>query len=276
MHFDAEGHAVVTPREWHEGLALPGRLTRDVWLVGTPWAFPTYAGFREFLAFLADRLGVHSNNLAVRGSSKIGFSIAPRADKVWVGMRADSDLDLAIVDPDYYHFFDREIRSYERRQGSRLYDVPQRVKTIGRREARKFYTYRDRDLPDIGCVRDHLGHLGEAPVTACCGGPRPLSAFIYRDWWSIHERCEYDLRDLRRALGAPGFPAGEDQPRQVPLLREATATASGTETAATERRCDRCGGELRPAPDGPHFFCPRCDAPAGPSLSGGTAGPAGG
>src|SRR5438105_15891813 len=124
MHFDNEGHAVVTPREWQEALVDPRRLTSDIWLVGTPWAFPTYGGFREFLAFLSDRLGVHPNNIAIRGSTKIGFSISCRADKVWVAMRPDSDLDLAIVDPDYYHFLDREIRGYERRLGGRLYRGP--------------------------------------------------------------------------------------------------------------------------------------------------------
>jgi hypothetical protein len=77
MQFDAEGHVVVTPREWQERLQDAGTLTRDVWLVGTPWAFSTYAKFREFVVFLADRLGVHPNNIAVRGSTKVGFSISP-------------------------------------------------------------------------------------------------------------------------------------------------------------------------------------------------------
>lgn len=220
MHFDAQGHVVTTPREWQVGLADPATLVRDIWLTGTPWAFATYTSFREFLAFLADRFGVHPNNIAVRGSTKIGFSISPKHDKVWVAMHSDSDLDLAIVDPDYYHFFDREIRSYERRLGVRLHRGPERVKAVRRSESRKFYTYRYQDLPDIGCVRDHLVNLSEAPVEECCGCPRTLTAFIYRDWWSVHDRCEYDLRDLRKALALPGFPAGEDLPRRSPLLLE--------------------------------------------------------
>ncbi len=218
MHFDSEGHVVVSPREWQERLADPARLVRDVWLVGTPWAFPTYGVFRELMAFLADHFGVHPNNIAVRGSTKIGFSISTKPDKVWGAMRPDSDLDLAIVDPDYYHFFDREIRNYERRLGGRLYRGSAGVKAVRRRESRKFYTYRDQDMPDIGCVRDHKAHLSEAPIEQCCGSPRPLTAFIYRDWWSVHARCEYDLRDLRRALTTPGFPAGEDKPRRSSLL----------------------------------------------------------
>jgi hypothetical protein len=262
MHFDTEGHVVVTPRQWQKGLTDPGRLTRDVWLPGTPWAFPTYTAFRTFLAFLADRLAVHPNSIAIRGSTKVGFSISPKAAKVWGAMRPDSDLDLAIVDPDYYHFFDREIRSHERRLGAKLFQGTESRKAVGRRESRKFYTYRYPDLPDIGCVQDHQAVLAEAPVEQCCGSRRSLTAFIYRDWWSVHARCEYDLRDLRRALATPGFPAGGDTPRQSPLLLVATDAAVAD---AAGRRCDKCGGELQSAPGGERFFCPRCDVPTGPA-----------
>ena len=199
MYFDAEGHVVITPREWQAELADPGKLTKDIWLVGTPWAFPTHAGFRDFLAFLADRLGVHPNNMAIRGSTKIGFSISPRADKVWVAMRPESDLDLAIVDPDYYHFFDREIRNYERRIWDERSSVPEMRKAASRCEHRKFYTYRYQEMPNISCVQDHRAHLSDVPVQQFCGYPRNLTTFIYRDWWSVHERCEYDLRCLRKA-----------------------------------------------------------------------------
>jgi len=226
MHFDTEGHVVVTPREWQQALADLGRLTRDIWLVGTPWAFPNYGGFREFLAFLSERLAVHPNNIAVRGSTKIGFSISCKADKAWAAMRPDSDLDLAIVDPDYYHFFDREIRGHERKLGGLLFRGKEFKKAVGRRESRKFYTYRYQDMPDIGCVQDHKAHLSEAPVEQCCGCPRPLTALIYRDWWSVHARCEYDLRDLRRALAAPDFPVAEDNPRKSPLLLDVPDSSS--------------------------------------------------
>jgi hypothetical protein len=138
-----------------------------------------------------------------------------------MAMGPDSDLDLAIVDPDYYHFFDREFGIYERRLGSKLLHGPEHRRLIARRKSRKFYVYRYMDMPDIGCVRDHKAHLAEAPVEQCCGCIRPLTAFIYRDWWSVHGRCEFDLRDLRRALTAPGFPAGGDEPRTSPLLLDA-------------------------------------------------------
>lgn len=138
MQFDAEGHVVVTPHEWQERLQDTAKLTRDVWLVGTPWAFPTFARFREFVVFLADRLGVHPNNIAIRGSTKVGFSISPKPDKIWMAIRPDSDLDLAIVDPDYFHFFDREIRAYERRLSDQFFRGPVYNKLMNRKEWRKF------------------------------------------------------------------------------------------------------------------------------------------
>ena len=227
MQFDTEGHVVISPREWQEKLQDAAVLTRDVWLVGTPWAFPTFGGYREFTAFLSDRLGVHANNVAVRGSTKVGFSIAPRPDKVWMSMGPGSDLDLAIVDPDYYHFFDREIRAYERRLGGQLFRGPEYKKSWDRRDKRKFYVYRYMDMPDIGCVRDHKGHLAEAPLEQCCG-IRPLTAFIYRDWWSVQSRCEFDLWDLQNALNRKGLPAGGDSPRPFELTTSDEATGLDT------------------------------------------------
>lgn len=261
MKFDPEGHVVISPREWQAALKDRVRLTRDIWLVGTPWAFPTYDKYREFLSFLADRLGVHPNNIAVRGSTKVGFSISPRPEKVWMEMRPDSDLDLAIVDPDYYHFFDREIRSYERRLGAAgRYQGREARKALKRSDTRRYYCYRYLDMPDIGCVRDHNGHLGEAPLEQCCG-IRQLTAFIYRDWWSLHGRCEADLRDLHRVTEESGFPAGGDRPRSSPLLQAHAELAVGSDAATvTARVCDRCSGPLHTA-DGQVYFCPRCDAP---------------
>jgi hypothetical protein len=257
--FDQEGHVVVTPRQWQQGLSDPGRLTRDWWLVGTPCAFATYAGYREFLLFLADGFSVHPNNIAIRGSTKIGFSVSSKAHKLWVVMRPDSDLDLAIVDADYYHFFDREIRSYERRMGSRLYGGRQLAKTERRRENRKFYTYRYQDMPDIGCVRDHFAILSSAPVKECCGSVRPLTAFVYRDWWCLQARCEYDLRELRKALNEQQLPAGGDAPRAAQLLAAvASDKAVGHETPVLERRCPRCN-TVEQTLNGKDFFCPQCN-----------------
>ncbi len=127
-------------------------------------------------------------------------------------MRPDSDLDLAIIDPDYYHFLDREIRMWERKPENRAFRGPQFNKSIARQKQRAFYTYRYFDLPEIGCVADHNTRLKALPVEPCCGIPRPIDAFIFRDWWCLYSRWEYDLRDLRKALD-DGLEPGADTPR---------------------------------------------------------------
>jgi hypothetical protein len=212
MEINAEGHLLTSPREVCERLNEPARLINDVFIPGTPVAFPTYARFCDFLASCADAIGVHPRNLLVRGSTKLGFSISPDAASAWVEMRPDSDLDLAIIDPDYYHFLDREIRMWERRPENKAFRGIQFSISIARQKQRGFYTYRYFDLPEIGRVTEHTAQLKALPVEACCGLPRPIDAFIFRDWWSLYSRWEFDLRDLRRALGA-GLESGGDIPR---------------------------------------------------------------
>jgi hypothetical protein len=215
MEIDAEGHLLTTPREVCEGLASPARLINDVLIPGTPVAFETYSRYCEFLAFCADALGVHPRSILVRGSAKLGFSVSADAKRAWVEMRPDSDLDLAIIDPDYYHYLDREIRMYERNPDNEAFRGKQFSKSIARQKQRGFYTYRYFDLPEIGCVTEHIARLKALPVEDCCGLPRPIDAFIFRDWWSLYSRWESDLRVLRKAL-RQGLELGGDAPRASP------------------------------------------------------------
>ena len=80
----------------------------------TPVAF-AYAAYGRFLHQLSLHLGVHPRNLFLRGSCQIGFSITPKATKVWMAMDERSDLDLAIIDAAYYEKIDREVMRWEER-----------------------------------------------------------------------------------------------------------------------------------------------------------------
>lgn len=212
MEIDNEGHIRVSPREICECINDPHTLINNVLIPGTPVAFPTHESYCDFLNACADTLGIHPRNLLMRGSTKLGFSVSPDPDSIWVAMRPDSDLDFAIIDPDYYHYLDREIRMYERNPANRAFRGPQFKKSVSRQGQRAFYTCRYFDLPDIPCVADHNARLKALPVEACCGLPRPIDAFVFRDWWSLYSRWEYDLRDLRKALRAGAQPGG-DEPR---------------------------------------------------------------
>jgi hypothetical protein len=217
MHFDIEGRLLVSPAEVQQLAFTDLRgLINNVLLEGTPLAFPTHAASRRFLAYFADRLDVHPRNVVIRGSCKLGFSIAPRPEKVWLETGPHSDLDVGIVDSDYFSMLDREIRRWERedenqqamRQNSHLHRL-----RLKRQDSRRFHFYRYFDLPDLKLVRVHGELIRKAPAQACCGSPRVVTAFFYRDWWSVYSRYEYDLRELCQKLARGELPPGEDRPR---------------------------------------------------------------
>lgn len=214
MKIDSEGHICVSPREICERIDARDRLINDVLIPGTPAAFPTFMQYRDFLGACADQFGIHPENFQIRGSTKLGFSIAPHADSAWSEMRPDSDLDLAIVDPDYYHYLDREIRHWERMPENQVFYGRKFTKRIDRRKQRQFYTLRFFDFPEIGCVKEHNARLKKLPIEECCGMPRPVDAFVFRDWWSLQSRWDFDLRDLKKAIDG-GLATGGDEPLKL-------------------------------------------------------------
>jgi hypothetical protein len=100
MHFDDQGHLIVMPRDIQEmAFADKAKLINTVLIPGTPRAVSTHAQHGELLRHISDKIGIHPNNLLFKGSTKIRFSIAPKAAKVWMEYGPASDLDMAIVDP---------------------------------------------------------------------------------------------------------------------------------------------------------------------------------
>ena len=220
MHFDAEGHIIVSPREVHElALADKNKLINSILIPGTPRAIPTHSLHHDLLQHISDSIGIHPNSLFFKGSTKIGFSIAPKAAKVWMEYGPSSDLDLAIVDPHFFHSVDSEVRRWERNAKNRgkIFQNQRLFKEFGSRNYHKgrFDCFRFFDLPKIACMEELDGCLRDAPVEACCGVNRSLRAFIFRDWWGICKRYDYDLYCLSRGLGSATdrLPAGGDDPR---------------------------------------------------------------
>ena len=216
MNFDQEGHLIATPEEI-DRLARAGefsKLINEVLLIGTPAAFATYRGFRDFVDGVADGLAVHPSCIVFRGSTKLGFSIAPRSDKLWVEMGPDSDIDLAIVDPDHFHFLDAEVRRWERRATS--FHGQSFTKRMKLRANRAFYCYRYMDLPDTALVQKYQAAMDRASAPSPPGCNRPVTAFFYRDWWSVFSRYESDLRQLVRGLRSD-LSAGPKTPKPRPI-----------------------------------------------------------
>lgn len=217
--FDEQGHIVITPKEVHR-LALddPQRLIHEMLIPGTPLAFDTHESYCHFLQHFGDTLNVHPRNILLKGSTKIGFSIAPRPNKVWRRFGDGSDLDLAIVDQHYFDRIDEEVRAWERTPANRqrlFCDERVRKEGINRRRTRgSYHCLRYFDLPPVETVAHHNSCLERAPVELCCGLPRTLTAFIFRDWWGIADRYLSDIEELARKLGNPALkmPVGEDAP----------------------------------------------------------------
>jgi hypothetical protein len=217
MKFDEHGHVVWTsPRELYaEAVQSPQRLLSGYLMAGTPCAFATYSKYCDFLEAVAERTGVHTRNLYVRGSCHIGFSIAPRSDKLWIAMGDDSDLDLVIVDAAYFHRFEAELRRWEERNPVKSQQDKGAKAAERRMRDRQFNLCRDDGLPRAICVH-HQNTLRRVAALAHCGRLRKLKTFIYPDWHSAQQRYEFDLRELREGVEKGWL----TPPPDAPLPRE--------------------------------------------------------
>ncbi len=106
-------------------------------------------------------------------STKIGFSIKPKVKKVWMEYGPPSDLDLAIVDTNFFHIVDYEVGRWEWNpdnrgkmfRNQRLFaEYRNRVYQKGKYDCFRFF-----DLPKIPSMARLYECLESAPVEACCG-----------------------------------------------------------------------------------------------------------
>lgn len=235
MRFDEEGHIIVTPKEVHElAFSAAETLINSVLIPGTPRAVPTHRQHFELLQHISGRMGIHPNNLFFKGSTKIGFSIAPKLDKVWMAYGDASDLDLAIVDSRFFQVVDYEVDRWERNPQNRsmLFQNERLLREHGHRvyHKGKFDCFRFFDLPQgIACMEQLNDCLNDAPVEQCCRIKRSLRAFVFRDWWGVWKRYDFDIYCLTRGLQAHQnrLPPGGDYPR--PYLEPTDSAADACE-----------------------------------------------
>lgn len=219
MTFDSEGHLQITPEQLFRFACNDPRRLIDHYLThGTPVVFPTYDAYCDFLREISNRLEVHPKNLVLRGSSKLGFSIAPKADKVWNEVGEKSDLDLAIFDARYYERIDHEVIRWEER--NRADKVKGRASKgfPARQDDRFFNCCRIKDLPEHLFLH-HFDAMRDVALMEHCGRRREMNAFIFRDWWALRARFEFDLRELRE-----GVPKKLPAPPERPYLRVRAAS----------------------------------------------------
>jgi hypothetical protein len=222
IKLDEKGYLVSTPPELFDiARRDPVRLLGRYLMAGTPCAFPDYDRYCDFLEAVAERTGIHRKNLYVRGSCHIGYSIAPDKDKVWLEVASKSDLDLVIVDTDYFRRCEEELVRWESRNPVRDPRGPGAAASARRAQDRQFNCVRDMALPAVVCVH-HRRTMQAVAELEHCGCKRKVSAFIYPDWHSATQRYEYDLRLLCEGVEKRWFP----QPPDVPLPRVGVGTTA--------------------------------------------------
>lgn len=212
--FTAEGHINISAGDF---LAAARRDLRaavnDYLLAGTPRVFATYANFCNFLRELATRLHVHPRSIVVRGSALLGFSTSPKRAKVWQAMRdgsdgsEPSDIDLAIVDAEYFERMDNAARRWDERQGVPSLSGDEWTQYLRRTTLRRFYCCEDKALPR-GTFEPHFDAVRRFDVRPFCarGVPHPLGAWVFRDWWALRLKAELDIRELIDKIGRDQLP----------------------------------------------------------------------
>jgi hypothetical protein len=210
--FDQEGHVQTTPTQLLAAMrANLDYAVKELALTGTPRVFNTFHQYRLLVEAVGDRIGVHPRTIVVRGSAQFGFSTTPQPHRVWQPFRynavapdAPSDIDLAVVDFRYFSEMNREIQGWEAAQRRPKPNEPGAWFWLQREQRRHFGICADGEtMPPNTCVA-HVNAMTALSATAFCQGPpRKISAFVYRDWWCLHNKCAFDLGQVRD-LGASG------------------------------------------------------------------------
>jgi len=238
MKFDEHGRIDWMPKELYTlAVQNPRRLIDGFLMAGhTPAVFPSHEKYCEFLEAIAERTGIHPRSLYLRGSCQIGFSIAPRVKKVWSAARDKSDLDLVIVDVEYFRRIEEEILRWEARNPETTLKDTHAENFTRRKEDRLYNCCWDEVFPPPVAVH-HKDSMRIVANLQHCGRWRKLSAFIYPDWFSAKRRYDRDIRLLVQGVQNGTLEEPGDSPT-VSKKPPTSATAT-TPTAATPEKAPK-------------------------------------
>jgi hypothetical protein len=88
---------------------------------------------------------------------------------------------------------DEEVRSWERRQD------PMFSTHSERQRDRHYNSVLSDRIPPNTCVA-FKDALAAFDTSSYCSVSRRVSAFVFRDWWSLRQRCEFDIDQLCRRI----------------------------------------------------------------------------
>lgn len=78
-------------------------ISGEIWIFKKIFHDHWFEKYDEFRKYVAEKLGVHYNNIGIAGSAKLGVSMNP--DKNYKQFDSDSDIDIIIVSPKLFEEF---------------------------------------------------------------------------------------------------------------------------------------------------------------------------
>ena len=219
MSFDAEGHCLLKPSDLQQLIVAENYhwIINGILLKSTPTIF-NRREFFELCDAISAALCIHPNNIVVRGSSLLGYSLNP--ESLWRQIGPDSDIDLSIIDPEYYQLIDHAVWNYDQFVAHRDQSSVEFYKSSNRKKLKRFNYYRHFDLPNVAITQSHNEAIKQV-IRNKRTINRSVSAFIFRDWWSFYGRCKYELIGIRDGLMQDRYPQAETNPfaysAEVPL-----------------------------------------------------------
>lgn len=213
--FDSHGRVQLTPVELYQRATEdPRSLINHILTRATPVAFEDYSKYCAFLEEVSAGLHVHPRNIFVRGSCQLGYSISPRQDKVWMEMTRSSDVDLAVVDVDYFNRLNRELMAWEEENGQLVGTGNLKITHESRVRNRGYRCVDDQHFPKTVCVW-HTDCMERLPLGKYCQQEGGVTTFVFRDWWALRSRYELDLRELVNGVrnGVLVAPEAKARPR---------------------------------------------------------------
>lgn len=206
LRFDEHGHArEVTPRTLLDACSdsvEQCEFVRRLMFRSTPQIFPSVSEYCDFVDAVSELLKVHPHNVHVRGSSLFGFSITPRAEKVWKPIDKTatgrvSDIDVAVADVDLYSRWCELVDAWEKANPLSPSETgSKRQKYLDRWRQRRASSISSKSLPgEVG--HEEKSRMGVLDTARFCGRQRKVTALVFRDWQSLEARCVKDLQELR-------------------------------------------------------------------------------
>ncbi|WP_418162711.1 hypothetical protein [Pantoea vagans] len=171
-------------------------LGHEVWFFKTKRKLKDHADVYHGLKMtMADKLGLHINNIAIVGSAKLGFSITPNAAKMFRDFSDESDIDIVVVSQELFRkswstFLEVKTKSHLRNYDRISSEVFRRFVTLKNVDY-KYKFFQEWSSKMDPCKRD---------LQALYSIPADVNYRIYESWEDVERYHLEGLDKLKKLL----------------------------------------------------------------------------